>query len=72
MLIVILISDYPRILGNMEFIDSNEWIPVHYSAWLYECCIEYYVNTKVRLKALKDLLSVLLKPKTSKTGYPRR
>ena len=68
-IIAILICEYPRILGNMEFIDSNEWVPVH-SLPGFECCIEYYINDKGQVKSTKGTIEKLLKPKTTKTGYP--
>ena len=51
----------------MEFIDSNEWIPIHTLPG-YECCIEYYVNAiKVRSKALKGTIeNVFLNLKLAK------
>lgn len=53
----------------MEFIDSNEWIPIHTLPG-YECCIEYYINDKGQVKSTKGAYEKLLKPKISKTGYP--
>ena len=52
----------------MEFIDSNEWIPIH-SLPGFECCIEYYVNKQGLIKSTKGTIERILKPKTSKTGY---
>ena len=52
----------------MEFIDSNEWIPVHTLPG-YECCIEYYVNQEGKVKSTKGAIERILKPKKSKTGY---
>ena len=52
----------------MEFIDSNEWIPVHIIPG-YECCIEYYVNEIGQVKSTKGTIERILKPKLSKTGY---
>lgn len=53
----------------MEFIDSNEWIPVHTLPG-YECCIEYYVNEYGKVKSTKGVIERILKPKVAKTGYP--
>ncbi len=53
----------------MEFIDSNEWIPVHTLPG-YECCIEYYVNQEGKIKSTKGTIERILKPKVAKTGYP--
>ena len=53
----------------MEFIDSNEWIPVHTLPG-YECCIEYYINKEGQVKSTKGTVERLLKQKISKTGYP--
>ena len=52
----------------MDFIDSNEWVPVHTLPG-YECCIEYYVNKKGQIKSTKGAIERILKPKTAKTGY---
>ena len=71
MLIVtaIILFRYPRILGYMDFIDNNEWIPVHTLPG-FECCIEYYVNQKGLIKSTKGRIERILKQKTSKGGYP--
>ena len=53
----------------MEFIDSNEWVPIHTLPG-YECCIEYYVNNKGEVKSTKGTIERILKPKIAKTGYP--
>ena len=53
----------------MEFIDSNEWVPVH-SLPGFECCIEYYINDQGHVKSTKGTIEKLLKPKVAKTGYP--
>ena len=53
----------------MEFIDSNEWIPVHTLPG-YECCIEYYVNDNGKIKSTKGTIERILKAKVSKQGYP--
>ena len=53
----------------MEFIDSNEWVPVHTLPG-YGCCIEYYVNKLGQVKSTKGAIERILKPKISKTGYP--
>ena len=53
----------------MEFIDSNEWIPVHTLPG-YECCIEYYVNDDGKIKSTKGTIERILKAKVSKQGYP--
>ena len=53
----------------MEFIDSNEWIPVHTLPG-YECCIEYYINADGIVKSTKGTIERTLKQKISKTGYP--
>ena len=56
-------------LGNMEFVDSNVWIPVHTLPG-FECCIEYHINAKGQVKSTKGTVERILKAKTSKTGYP--
>ena len=53
----------------MEFIDNNEWIPVH-SLPGFECCIEYYVNELGHIKSTKGRIERILKQKISKGGYP--
>jgi hypothetical protein len=53
----------------MEFIDNNEWIPVH-SLPGFECCIEYYVNECGQVKSTKGRIERILKQKVSKGGYP--
>ena len=53
---------------RMDFIDSNEWVPVHTLPG-YECCIEYYVNKQGQIKSTKGAIERILKPKTAKTGY---
>jgi len=53
----------------MEFIDNNEWIPVH-SLPGFECCIEYYVNSCGQVKSTKGRIERILKQKVSKGGYP--
>jgi hypothetical protein len=53
----------------MEFIDNNEWIPVH-SLPGFECCIEYYVNEVGHVKSTKGRIERILKQKISKGGYP--
>jgi len=60
---------YPRILGYMEFIDNDKWIPVH-SLPGFECCIEYYVNELGQVKSTKGRIERILKQKVSKGGYP--
>ena len=52
----------------MEFIDSNEWIPVHTLPG-FECCIEYYVNSEGRIKSTKGQIERLLKPKVKANGH---
>lgn len=51
----------------MEFIDCNEWIPVHTLPG-FESCIEYYVNAEGDIKSTKGTIERLLKPKI-KRGY---
>ena len=53
----------------MEFVDSNVWVPVHTLPG-FECCIEYHINAKGQVKSTKGTFERILKPKTSKTGYP--
>ena len=53
----------------MEFIDSNEWIPVHTLPG-YECCIEYYINKEGQVKSTKATVERFLKLKISKRRYP--
>ena len=52
----------------MEFIDSNEWVPVHTLAG-YECCIEYYVSKHGFVKSTKGQIEKVLKPRINKNGY---
>jgi hypothetical protein len=52
----------------MEFIDSNEWVPIH-SLPGYECCIEYYVSRNGFVKSTKGKIERFLKPRINKYGY---
>lgn len=52
----------------MEFIDSNEWVPIHTLPG-YECCIEYYVSKSGVVKSTKGLIEKILKPRINKNGY---
>ena len=52
----------------MEFIDSNEWVPVHTLSG-YECCIEYYVSKHGFVKSTKGQIEKVLKPRINKNGY---
>lgn len=64
-----MIVNIPQNLGiQVEFIDSGEWIPVHTLPG-YECCIEYYVNRRGKVKSTKGTIERILKPKTNSKGY---
>lgn len=52
----------------MEFIDNNEWVPIH-SLPGFECCIEYYINRSGTVKSTKGLIERILKPRINKNGY---
>ena len=52
----------------MEFIDSNEWIPIHTLPG-YECCIEYYINDKGQVKSTKGVVERILRQRRNKNGY---
>ena len=56
------------LVTEMEFIDSNEWVPIHTLPG-YECCIEYYVNRQGQIKSTKGAIERILKAKIAKTGY---
>lgn len=51
-----------------EFIDNNEWVPIHTLPG-YECCIEYYVNRNGEIKSTKRDRDRLLKTKVKKGRY---
>ncbi len=52
----------------MDFIDDNVWKPVHTLPG-FECCIEYYVDDKGRIKSTKGRSERLLKQRKNKNGY---
>ena len=52
----------------MEFIDDNEWTPIHTLPG-YECCIEYYINSKGQIKSTKGKSEKILKQRKNKNGY---
>ena len=52
-----------------NFIDTNEWVPVHTLPG-FECCIEYYVNRDGQVKSTKGKKDRILKTKWHKAGYP--
>ena len=52
----------------MEFIDDNEWTPIHTLPG-YECCIEYYINSKGEIKSTKGKSEKVLKQRKNKNGY---
>ena len=52
----------------MEFIDNNEWVPIHTLPG-FECCIEYYVSKNGIVKSTKGAIERTLKPRISKNGY---
>ena len=52
----------------MEFIDDKVWKPVHLLP-SFECCIEYYVNSKGDVKSTKGLVERMLRQRTNKNGY---
>ena len=52
-----------------NFIDVNEWVPVHRLAG-FEACIEYYVNRAGQVKSTKYREDRILKHRAHKAGYP--
>ena len=52
-----------------QFIDTQEWIPIHTLSG-FECCIEYYVNREGKVKSTKGNTERILKYKYHKAGYP--
>ena len=52
-----------------NFIDVNEWVPVHRLTG-FEACIEYYVNRNGQVKSTKYKRDRLLKHRPHKAGYP--
>ena len=52
----------------MEFIDDNEWKPIHFLPG-YESCIEYYVNKDGDVKSTKGQIERILKTRVNKNGY---
>lgn len=52
----------------MDFIDDNEWKPIHQLPG-YECCIEYYVNELGEVKSTKGQIERILKTRVNKNGY---
>lgn len=51
-----------------EFIDSQEWVPIHTLPG-FECCIEYYINRGGVVKSTKRNKDQLLKPMTKRSRY---
>jgi len=51
-----------------NFIDTQEWVPVHTLPG-FECCIEYYVNRNGDVKSSKGLVEKILKTKVTREGY---
>ena len=51
-----------------QFIDTQEWVPVHTLPGL-ECCIEYYVNRNGDVKSSKGQVERILKTKITREGY---
>ncbi len=52
-----------------NFIDVNEWVPVHLLPG-FEACIEYYVNRAGQVKSTKYREDRILKHRAHKAGYP--
>ena len=52
-----------------QFIDTQEWVPIHTLPG-FECCIEYYVNREGKVKSTKGNNERILKYKHHKAGYP--
>ena len=52
-----------------NFIDVNEWVPVHRLPG-FEACIEYYVNRAGQVKSTKYREDRILKHRAYKAGYP--
>ena len=52
----------------MEFIENNIWTPIHTLPG-YECCIEYYINSKGSIKSTKGKNERILKQRKNKNGY---
>ena len=52
-----------------NFIDVNEWVPVHRLPG-FEACIEYYVNRAGQVKSTKYREDRILKHRPHKAGYP--
>ena len=52
-----------------QFIDTQEWVPVHTLPG-FECCIEYFVNNKGEVMSTKGNTERILKYKYHKAGYP--
>ena len=53
-----------------EFIDTQEWVPIHTLPG-FECCIEYYVNKNGDVKSTKGKKETILKRATIKSGYQK-
>ena len=52
-----------------NFLDTQEWVPVHTLPG-YDACIEYYVNRQGQVKSTKGRIERILKHKISTNGYP--
>ena len=52
-----------------EFINTQEWVPIHTLPG-FEACIEYYVNREGQIKSSKGRVEKLLKHIAHKAGYP--
>ena len=53
---------------SSEFIDTQEWVPVHTIPG-FESCIEYYVNKIGQVKSSKGKVERMLKPQITREGY---
>ena len=52
-----------------NFIDVNEWVPIHRLPG-FEACIEYYINRAGQVKSTKYREDRILKHRSHKAGYP--
>ena len=56
-------------MTSSQFIDTQEWVPVHTLPG-YEACIEYYVNREGQVKSSKGSVERILKHSLHNSGYP--
>ena len=56
-------------MAKENFIDTNEWVPIHTLPG-FSCCIEYYINKSGQVKSTKYTKDRILKYKWHKAGYP--